>query len=116
MSRYDDYPDHPLCGFPESVLEVARESLQGAVEWGDISEDMRDPIADAMVMALLPWIDTSRVVIADDPEPCPGECEDGWVILNPDWPNGELPYREKCSYVGDDEYRVSHPTFWGTRR
>jgi len=49
-------------------------------------------------------------------EPCPGECEDGWVILNPEWPNGDLAHRERCPYLGDEEYRADHLTFWKESR
>lgn len=23
-------------------------------------------------------------------------CEEGWIITNPDWPEGDLPYRHRC--------------------
>lgn len=56
MSVYDNYPNHPLCGIKQEILDAAREVMEGAVIWKDVDPDMADPIADAVVMALLPWI------------------------------------------------------------
>ena len=58
-SRYDAFPEHPLCGIDPAILEAARGVLRGAAEWKDVSEDMVEPIADAVVMALLPFLTVS---------------------------------------------------------
>lgn len=36
--------------------------------------------------------------------PCP-YCEPGepgWIVVNPDWPNGTLHYRESCPWCSGD--------------
>lgn len=53
MSEYDAYPDHPLHGMDPAVLECAREVLDQAAEVHDVDPEMADPIADAVVMALV---------------------------------------------------------------
>lgn len=52
-SRYHDYPDHPLASTPIAVLEVARGVMQRAVECGDVDSEVADPLADAVVAALI---------------------------------------------------------------
>ncbi len=51
-TRYDDYPDHPLCGVDQEILDCARESIYPAVKTKDVDADMADPIADGVVSAL----------------------------------------------------------------
>lgn len=53
---YAKYPDHPLCGVPQEILDAAREVLDGAVVWKDIADEHAHPLADAVVMNLLPWL------------------------------------------------------------
>jgi hypothetical protein len=53
-NTYDD-PDDPVHGVPRTVLEAAREVLRQAAVWRDVDPEYAEPIADAVVMALLPW-------------------------------------------------------------
>lgn len=52
MTRYDEYPEHPLYGVPQDVLDAARSVLDGAAEWKDVMQSMVEPLADAVVMRL----------------------------------------------------------------
>lgn len=52
MTEYDAYPDHPLCGVPQEVLDVARKPVRDAAERHDVDSDVADPIADAVVAQL----------------------------------------------------------------
>lgn len=54
--EYAPFPNHPLRPVPQVVLDAARSALDGAVEWKDVDPDMAHPIADAVVVALLPWL------------------------------------------------------------
>lgn len=56
--RYTGFPSHPLFLIETEVLEAAHAEIEGAVTWGDVHVDMAEPIADAIVMALLPFIHT----------------------------------------------------------
>lgn len=51
-----DGKPHPLRDVDPAVLRAAREAMQGAVVWKDVHPDMAEPIADAIVMSLLPWL------------------------------------------------------------
>lgn len=51
--RYDDHPSHPLHNVDPRVLEVARSVLRSAAQAHDVDAEMAEPIADAVVMALL---------------------------------------------------------------
>lgn len=53
---YANYPSHPLYNVPEEILDAARQELRGAAFCGDVDSDLADPIADAVVMSLLPWL------------------------------------------------------------
>ena len=48
--------DHPLKNVDPAILAAARLPLEAAVTWKDVHPDMAEPIADAVVMALLPWL------------------------------------------------------------
>lgn len=50
---YADFPTHPLCHVPESVLEVARDVMRQAIVWKDVDVDMAEPLADAVVADLV---------------------------------------------------------------
>lgn len=52
---YAAYPDHPLHGVPQRVLELARAEVRTAALWRDVvtDPDMIDPLADAIVAAVL---------------------------------------------------------------
>lgn len=54
MSRYDDYPNHPLHGVPEEVLKAGRSATREAIITNDIEPTHADAIADAVIMAALP--------------------------------------------------------------
>lgn len=52
-TEYDEYPEHPLAGVPQAVLDVARSVLDQAVDLGDVPDRSEaHPIADAVVMRL----------------------------------------------------------------
>ena len=55
-SRYDAFPNHPLCGVPQEILDAARHVMSEAAASNDVDPDMVDPIADSVVMGLLPWL------------------------------------------------------------
>lgn len=55
--RYDEFPDHPLHGVPQAVLDAARAQVASAVAYNDVDAQIADPLADAVVAALLPWLD-----------------------------------------------------------
>lgn len=52
-TRYDAYPEHPLYGVPQEVLDVAREVMDEAVEVRDVTESVSHPLADAVVSQLV---------------------------------------------------------------
>lgn len=56
MSRYTDVPGHPLRLVPDEVLKSARSVLAAAANLRDVDPEMADPIADAVVIALMPWL------------------------------------------------------------
>lgn len=56
--RYAAYPDHPLTNVPLEVLDAARKVMFDAAIWKDVAPGMADPLADAVVIALLPWLNT----------------------------------------------------------
>lgn len=52
-----EYPEgHPLHDVPQAILEAARAVLAGAALEKDVDPDAADPIADAVVIQLLPWL------------------------------------------------------------
>lgn len=53
MTRYDDYPDHPLYRVSQDVLDVARRAMNEVAEYKDVDPDMAEPIADSIVMAFI---------------------------------------------------------------
>lgn len=53
MTVYDDYPNHPLAGVPQEVLDVARRVLTDAITWHDVDPHFAKPIADSVVLALV---------------------------------------------------------------
>lgn len=58
----DDYDaGHPLHGVPVEILQVARDVMLEAVVWKDVDAEQAVPLADAVTMALLPWLDTTRI-------------------------------------------------------
>lgn len=63
---YQDYPDHPLHNVPQEVLDAARLMMTGAVKCHDISVTDAEPLADAVVMALLPWLRWTSNVAGGD--------------------------------------------------
>lgn len=60
-NRYQDHPTHPLHNVPQEILDAARFVMSEAVECRDISAANADPLADAVVMALLPWLGWSTL-------------------------------------------------------
>ena len=53
-TRYADYPDHPLREIPQAVLDAARAAVSEAAGAGDVDPEQIEPIADAVVLAVLP--------------------------------------------------------------
>lgn len=55
MTRYDSYPDHPLHGVPQSILDIVRNEIRTIRDNGDIeiTEDMIEPVSDAIVAKLV---------------------------------------------------------------
>jgi hypothetical protein len=84
-TRYDDYPDHPLYGVPQAVLDAAREVILEALEWSDVSESMVEPMADAVVMRLheagfITWPGKGVAHIHAFPPGDPGFTKDGGTL------------------------------------
>jgi hypothetical protein len=53
-TRYANYPNHPLYRIRQAVLDTARLSMS---DTGNVIEpDLVDPIADMLVMDMLPWL------------------------------------------------------------
>lgn len=74
-TRYDAYPDHPLCGVPQEILDAAREVMAGAAEWKDVDPEMVEPLADAVVAALRPWLP-----VGGTPVHAPGCGQNHWPL------------------------------------
>lgn len=53
MTVYDDYPNHPLAGVSQDVLNVARSVVRDAFDWGSLDRDDAEPLADSVVSALV---------------------------------------------------------------
>lgn len=56
MNDYDMHPEHPLRNVPQEILDAARSVLDECVAWKEVERYMAHPIADAVVVALLPWL------------------------------------------------------------
>lgn len=52
-SRGTRYADHILANTSQDVLDVAREVMRGAAEEHDVSAELADSLADAVVAALV---------------------------------------------------------------
>lgn len=59
-TEYSDYPEHPLHSVPQEILDAAREVMRDVAIWKDVAYDMADPIADSVVISLLPWLQARR--------------------------------------------------------
>jgi hypothetical protein len=68
---YTDYPEHPLHKVPQEILDAAREALHDVAIWKDVDRDMATPIADSVVVALIPWLRTRRTDRPRKPKPLP---------------------------------------------
>lgn len=55
-TRYANYPDHPLYRIRQAVLAVARQAMWEAADAQDVEPEMVNPIADMVVMNMLPWL------------------------------------------------------------
>ena len=55
-SRYAAFPAHPLAKIRQRVLEAAHRAMYEAVDAKDVEPGMAEPIADMVVMDLLPWL------------------------------------------------------------
>jgi hypothetical protein len=55
-TRYSKYPQHVLRDVPQEMLDAARSVLAAATPWKDVDAEMAEPIADAVVAALRPWL------------------------------------------------------------
>jgi hypothetical protein len=84
-TRYDDYPDHPLYGVPQAVLDAAREVMDEAVEVEGISDGLSHPLADAIVMRMhkagfITWPGKGVAHIHAFPPGDPGFTKDGGTL------------------------------------
>lgn len=52
MTEYDDYPNHPLHGVPQHVLDVARTLLTEVAEDGILEREHVQSVADAVITKL----------------------------------------------------------------
>lgn len=55
-SRYAAFPAHPMARVRQRVLEAAHKAMFEAVEAGEVAPGMAEPIADMVVMDLLPFL------------------------------------------------------------
>lgn len=74
--RYAEYPGHDLHDVPLVVLEAGRACLRLAATYKDVDDDLAEPIADAVIMKVLPvirdWLSSEGRPAAtrpDDPTP-----------------------------------------------
>ncbi len=51
-TRYDEHPDHPLCGIDQAVLDAARKVMNELGAGDVIDPGLAEPIADAIVLEL----------------------------------------------------------------
>lgn len=65
--RYREYPSHPLHGVPRMILHAARKSLLEAADWGSVDPDEAIPLADSVVVELLPWLQVELATQAPEP-------------------------------------------------
>ena len=63
---YREHPTHPLHNVPQEILDAARFVMSEAVECRDITAAHANPLADATVMALLPWLTWTSNVAGGD--------------------------------------------------
>lgn len=94
-SRYAAHPTHPLRDVPQHVLDAARTVMHDEVVCcGDIAAELAEPVADLMVMALLPWLSFDATAPAP-PVPLGSDTERehaashalaSWLERNPDAP------------------------------
>lgn len=49
---YAEVIGHPLRNITQECLDVARETMRGAVEWKDVHPDTANPLADAIIADL----------------------------------------------------------------
>ncbi len=56
MTRYSKFPDHPLYNIRQEVLESARKAMLEAADAHEVEPEMVNPIADMVVMEMLPWL------------------------------------------------------------
>ncbi len=54
MNDYDAFPNHPLNGVPDAVLQAARGATADAVRYKDLDPDIPDGLADAVISAAYP--------------------------------------------------------------
>jgi hypothetical protein len=58
---YAMYPTHGLRDVPLVVLEAARDYMRLAADYGDVAEELAQPLGDAVVDAVMPlireWLD-----------------------------------------------------------
>lgn len=70
MTRYDDFPDHPLCGVPADVLEAARGALREGAKAHDVNPQQADPLADSALANAIPqirkWLETKPLPVTQD--------------------------------------------------
>jgi hypothetical protein len=61
--KYAGYPDHPLHGVPQAVLDAGRTATREAAGVNDLNEVNAGPIADAVIQRALPelrkWLASS---------------------------------------------------------
>lgn len=67
-TKYHEYPDHPLYRATQSVLDAARRAMQEAADAKDVHPDMVDPIADMVVMDLMPFLREDALLRPDPKE------------------------------------------------
>lgn len=53
---YAEWTEHPLKDVPADIFTAARGVLAKAVQWHDVDADVAEAIADAVVIALVPWL------------------------------------------------------------
>lgn len=61
-TRYRQYREHPLYQCTQEILNAAREAMQEAVDAGDVRAEMRDPIADMVVVSLMEFFDVAHLM------------------------------------------------------
>jgi hypothetical protein len=80
VSHYKNFPDHVLYHADPVWITAARNAMQVAAEAHDVEPTMADPIADMVVMHLMPFLRPGKLwVLVEMSERSDYDCEESLV-------------------------------------